>query len=301
MPPPQATSEFVAALARLQVVLIAAGRRAWARMGPNFDPSWAEVAPPLVAVTSAAQLAAANAAVAYVPAVLAETGQPDAPDAIVRPRAFAGVAADGRSLEGLLTSAVVRAKTASARGLGSEPALAEGGRWLDALLQGAVVDAGRGATTAGIATREHMGWVRQVTPPCCSRCAILAGHFYRHNQGFQRHPRCDCVHIPAMEDVAGSLQTSPAELFANGQVTGLTRDQQQRIAAGENRNKVVNESRDMWRARLSDQRASDGTWGSGGPRPATTARQQVGIEDLLANLTNRVDALKAMKSAGYVE
>lgn len=187
MPPPQATSDFVATLARLQLVLIAAGRQAWSRMRADFDPSWSEVAPSLVAVTTAAQLAAANAAATYVPAVLAETGQPDAADALVRPRAFAGVAADGRSLEGLLASAVVRAKAASARGLASDAALSEGGRWLDALLQGAVADAGRGATTVGIATRDQVGWVRQVNPPSCARCAILAGRWYRWNQGFQRH------------------------------------------------------------------------------------------------------------------
>jgi hypothetical protein len=78
MPPPLATENFYRALQRLQVVLVVAGRRAWSRMGPDFDPSWSLIAPQLLQVTAAAQLAAATAATAYVPAVLDETGQPNA-------------------------------------------------------------------------------------------------------------------------------------------------------------------------------------------------------------------------------
>lgn len=270
-------------------------------MRADFDPSWAEVAPSLVAVTTAAQFAAATAAVAYVPAVLAETGEPDQPDLAVRPRAFAGVAADGRSLEGLLHSAVVRAKTASGHGLAPDRALQQGGRWLETLLQGTVTDAGRGATTAGIAVRPHMGHMRVVNPPSCARCAILAGRFYRFDAGFPRHPHCDCAEQPVTEEGFRRLSISPNELFQRGDVRGLTQREQQRLAAGEDRNKVVNESRDMWRARLAEQRSSGGTWGGSPRRPATATQQQVGIEDLLSNLTSRVEALKAMKRAGYVE
>src|SRR5690348_18342012 len=36
-----------------------------------------------------------------------------------------------------------------------------------------------------------------LNPPSCQRCAILAGRWYRWSQGFLRHPRCDCVNLPA--------------------------------------------------------------------------------------------------------
>ncbi|MER7155027.1 hypothetical protein ABT366_29940, partial [Streptomyces lydicus] len=51
-----------------------------------------------------------------------------------------------------------------------------------------------GASIAG--NRTINGYVRVVNPPACSRCIILAGTEYGWNAGFQRHPRCDCVHMP---------------------------------------------------------------------------------------------------------
>jgi hypothetical protein len=38
-----------------------------------------------------------------------------------------------------------------------------------------------------------------LNPPSCSRCAVLAGKWFGWNAGFQRHPRCDCRHIPSLE------------------------------------------------------------------------------------------------------
>lgn len=186
---PQSTSDFYRSQQRLAVLTVAAGRRAWSRMGQDFDRSWADVAPRLVVLSSAAQLHAARSGAGYVSDVLEETDQPNQPDAEVNPRAFVGVAADGRSLDGLLVGAVVEAKTASGQGLASDASLARGGRWLDMALQTLVADAGRQASGVAIAARPRMGWVRMVNPPCCSRCAILAGRWYGWSAGFQRHPR----------------------------------------------------------------------------------------------------------------
>ena len=58
---------------------------------------------------------------------------------------------------------------------------------------------GRGATLRQVAMvqREWVeGYVRMLNPPSCSRCAILAGRFYLWNEGFERHPLCDCTHVP---------------------------------------------------------------------------------------------------------
>jgi hypothetical protein len=231
VPSPQASDNFYVALQRLQLVLTAAGRKAWARMGPDFDPSWSAVAPSLLQVASAAQYAAATAATAYVPAVLAETGQPDSPDVAIRPQVFAGVASDGRTLAGLLEVGVRQAKVASGRGLPPDGALDYGRRWLEQELQTLVTDAARDATAAQITARPHMGWVRQVNPPCCSRCAVLAGKWYSRNDIMPRHRRCDCLLIPAQENVAGDFTTDPVELQRRGLINDLSRDQARRTGA----------------------------------------------------------------------
>lgn len=285
MPQPESAQEFYRRIQRLQLVVIAAGRKAWAGMRQDFDASWAEVSPGLVQVTAAGQLAAARAATEYVPAVLEETNQPDRPDAAVRPRAFAGVAADGRSLPGLLESAKVHAKQSQS--------LEVGGRRLDALLQSIITDAARGATQAEVVTRQGMGFVRALNPPSCKKCAILAGRWYRFNAGFSRHPpTCDCYAIPAAENVAGDLTTSPQKLYEQGMIRDLTKREIERIDAGEDLNKVVNASRDMWRARLSEQRIAE-------KANAKTSRQ--GLEDLFASTKDRIDAVNKMRDAGFVD
>ncbi|TYP82064.1 hypothetical protein [Blastococcus xanthinilyticus] len=259
MPPPEAAQDFYRTLQRLQLVLVAAGRRAWARMGPEFDTSWEQIAPALVTVAVATQQRAAAEAASYVPALLAETDQPDEPAGAIVPRAFAGTAADGRPLGSLLYGAVVQAKlarqgaitrdgdvTSYTPGRGVQDALAIGGRWLDGTLATVATDAGRQAVGTEIAQRRGMGWVRMVNPPCCSRCAILAGRWYRWSDGFKRHKRCDCTHIPAAEDRAGDFRTDPQALLDNGLVNGLSEGQRRALADGADFARVVNADRGMY-------------------------------------------------------
>lgn len=61
--------------------------------------------------------------------------------------------------------------------------------------------------------RSPIGWIRMLSPPSCGRCAVLAGRWYGWNEGFQRHPNCDCRHIPAIENDAESLVTDPRLYF----------------------------------------------------------------------------------------
>lgn len=294
--PPQAVEAYQRTLTRVQVATLAVVRAKWRTMGPDFDPGWAKIAPDLVTLVSAAQLAAAQAAHGYVPALLEETGQPDEPEAAVQPRAFAGIAADGRSLGGLLRSAVVHAKDASGRGYTASEALDVGGSWLDGLTQTAIADAGRSATQAEVAVRPQTGYIRQVVPDCCGRCAVLAGRWYAYDAGFARHPRCRCFAVPASSSSRASSVAASRDqrdrLFSSGQVRGLTADQSSRIAGGEDPVKVINADRDMWRARVAEQRAAD----------TAAAEAQVvrpGVEDLFARLNSRVEALNALRSYGY--
>jgi hypothetical protein len=303
--PPQASRDFYGALQRFQLALVGIGRRLWRQVLPgDLDGSWARVAPQLVAYTAGAQLAAARTAADYVPAVLAETGQRDDPDAQVRPEAFAGTAYDGRPLDTLLEGGIRTAKAKIGTGTDPAEALVGGRQWLETALRTVVTDAARDATAVQIAARGGVGWVRQVNPPCCSRCAVLAGKWFAWNDGFLRHPRCDCVHIPAAENMAGSFVTDPHELWRRGLITDLSLAQEKRLEQDADLVKVLNESRDRWRVRMALQRKAEkeaakrrGQWGTNEPTPLPPG----GIQDFLSHLTSRVEALRELEARGITE
>jgi hypothetical protein len=237
---PQAVSEHYRAQQALLVATLALVRREWARMGPDFDVSWAALGRRILLLTVSAQLGAARSGAAYVPATLAELGTPVEPEAEVLPAAFAGVASDGRPLDSLLGESVIKAKVARGGGAPVNEALAVGGRALDMYVHTQVADAARGAASVAIVARPTIGWVRLVNVPCCPRCAILAGKWFGWNDGFERHPQDSCRHIPCVEDVAGDVGTSPEALFAGGHVRGLTEGQQAALDVGADPGQVVN-------------------------------------------------------------
>lgn len=68
-----------------------------------------------------------------------------------------------------------------------------------------------------------LGYVRMLTPPSsCDRCVILAGRWYRWNQGFERHPMCfpegTLVQAPGIE--AASRRWYEGELVTIGTASG---------------------------------------------------------------------------------
>lgn len=215
MPTPEASTAYYAQQQRLTVATLLLTRREWDRMSAaDLDGSWRTVGPRLTLTVLSAQLGAARAAEPYLTRVLDELQIADEPVASLAPRAFVGVTGDGRPVESLLYGAVTTAKTAAGNGASTREMLAAGRGWLDMAVQTTLADTGRQSVSAGMTARPAVrGWVRQLNPPSCSRCAVLAGKFFKWNQGFQRHPRCDCRHIPADEDVAGDLTTDPRRYF----------------------------------------------------------------------------------------
>ncbi|HLU81895.1 MAG TPA: hypothetical protein VKZ43_00710, partial [Trueperaceae bacterium] len=76
----------------------------------------------------------------------------------------------------------------------------------DRVVLSQVQDAGRnGAALQMAVTPSVTAYDRMLNPPSCSRCVILAGKVYARNAGFDRHPMCDCVHVPTDSDNAGEL------------------------------------------------------------------------------------------------
>lgn len=234
---PRAVSDHYRAQQRLIVATLGLTRREWLRMGADFDEGWARVGPRLALLTASAQLGAARNGAAYVPASLAETGGGLAAVGEVIPEGFAGIAADGRPLDTLLYGAVVKAREANVGSLAER--LMVGGQWLDMAVHTTIADTARSAASVAIASSPKTGWIRHVNPPCCQRCAVQAGKLFKYNQGFKRHPRCDCFHIPFAE----SDPFDPGVNIGPEDVKDLTKVQRQAIADGADMNQVVNSRR----------------------------------------------------------
>lgn len=85
-------------------------------------------------------------------------------------------------------------------------------------------DTARSAVQAGMQARPAVrSYVRMLNPPSCARCAVLAGRVYHTMVAFARHPRCDCLNVPAAES-APDWTTSPAAYFRS-----LTPEQQDAV------------------------------------------------------------------------
>lgn len=95
---------------------------------------------------------------------------------------------------------------------------------LDLFVQAEIIAAGADAASAEIiAGPEWTNYVRVLDLPSCDRCVILAGRIYRDNEGFARHPRCDCQHWPVeswAEAEAAGLVTKPEIAFEKGLIGG---------------------------------------------------------------------------------
>lgn len=141
------------------------------------------------------QLAAARDAANAIPRMLDEQGIEADPAGAVVYTSLAGVASDGRPLDTLFD----QASNDYAFGL---------------MVVTQLQDVARIAAGIGIVSRPRVtGYARMLNPPSCSRCAILAGKFFKWNAGFERHPRCDCRHVPSSEALAGDLTADPNAYF----------------------------------------------------------------------------------------
>lgn len=226
----------------------------WGRIDPSrIGPSWDRMLPRAVDIVTRAQVAAATGAADYVNETIArQTSAPGRADP-VRAAALGGVASDGRPLDTLLTLPASQAGRATRGGYTTDAALAGGRNALAGIAATQVLDAGRLAAGIGVTTHPQAGgYRRQLTTPSCSRCVILAGKWYRWNQGFQRHPKCDCVHVPSVgpkSDYAGTQTFDPQSYFesltAAEQDRIFTKAGAQAIRDGADMNQVVNARRGM--------------------------------------------------------
>ena len=240
---------------------VAAIARLWRRMGPEFDASYAQIEAQVLAVLDAAQERVATGALAYIPAVLAETGQRVRPPQYeVAPDFMVGTAGDGFATEGLAYGAVTRSKQAVASGYEPAQALAIGGRWLTMATGTLLSDTGRTAEKVAGHSRSVTAWVRMLEPPSCGRCIVLAGKESRRGQAFLRHPRCDCRNIPVTESIAGDFLVDSREYLDSLDEEGLRKALGSKANArayldGADQNQIINAYR--------KRRLPDGTYVGG--------------------------------------
>ncbi|MCG7285369.1 hypothetical protein MHY85_05185 [Cellulomonas sp. ACRRI] len=311
---PQSAREYAVAQRRESQAAVAAVLRLWRRMGADFDESFARVLPSLLTVVTTAQGRVAEGAQSYVPDVLEETGQSRAAGAFatVRVDGLLGVAGDGRPVDSLLFGGVTHAKERVAAGATAQQALVAGGQWLSTAVGTLLSDTGRQAESLAIGVRPVGGYVRMLNPPSCSRCVILAGRWYSKSSGFQRHPGCDCRHIPASESVAGELTVSPVDYFdslsVEQQDATFTKAGADAIRNGADMNQVVNARRGMRQAQVGGRQiliTTEGTTKRGAAaralRTETGGRRPRLMPESIAQIaTSRDDYLRLLRANGYL-
>jgi len=293
----------------------------WARVDPDdILLSWAEQMAEATAVLTAAQLGAANMAEGFLADSAVDAGVSELPEADVIPRAFAGVASDGRGLVSLLTQPAFGALGAIGSGHDVRSSLATGRASLSMISQTQVADAGRGADQAGLAAyRQLRGYVRVVQGDACSRCIILAGRVYGWSSGFKRHPNCHCTMLPVSLLQAAGIKQTPERLYSlltagERRVAGWSLADQAAIDAGADIYQVTNARQGMYTAggkRYTTAGTTrrglfggfdiDPETGELTKRPRGAPRKtRLTVDQIFADARNRDEAIRLLRQNGYL-
>ena len=288
---PQAAGEQYRTQQRITGLTATSVKRLWRRLGADFSSDWARVGPQMLSVVDRGRAAAVTAALPYTAAVLAETGQTANPKGDLNPRRFLRDAPDGRSVADVLDGGLYSTKQAVAAGLTVQEALSIGGTRLTGDVLTMLADTRRQVYHADIISRPRLGgYARMLNAPSCSRCVILAGKWFAWNKGFLRHPRCDCIHIPASESVANDITTDPADYF-NGlskaeQDATFTKSGARAIRDGADMNRVVNINQRGLGTVASNRRY-------GTPSRLT-------VDDIYRVAGTRTNAIRLLTTEGYI-
>ena len=290
-------------ITRLQLLTSRAGRRAWSRVDERWiSESWAEALREFEAVITAAQVRAATYGAEYGAAALAEQGLYTPPNAFVRPAGFADISPDGRPLRGLLYSPATTAKSLIAEGASTSGALAAAGGRLDRILKSILSDTSRQAAGVDLAARPRVGYVRQLVGKSCPDCLILAGRYYRWNEGFDRHPGDDCVHVPTTEAAASGVTVDPYAHF--NAMSAAEQDEfwgaanAKAIRDGADIYQVHNAKRGMTKTGIF---TTEGTTRRGrASLGLARGQRRLTPEGIYQMYPDRADALRALEQHGYV-
>lgn len=213
---PKAAIDYYNRLDRLGAKANRAARKAWRDVDrDHIRDSWALASRELTVSVTAGQVEAAALGASYGASTIAAQGFYTPPDDWVVPQAFAGMSPNGFPAQQALQSPAPRALKQLSQGRSVDDVMREGLVMAGAVAQTMVIEAGRSAAGVDTFVRQGVGYTRMTNPGACDRCLILAGRFYRSNQGFLRHPNCACIHVATSQQAARDegLITDPYELF----------------------------------------------------------------------------------------
>lgn len=311
MPSPfEVAREHYAVRSRLVSAVAGEAARLWRQVDPDrIGPSWLSLLTRLLVILLGAQRAAAGRADDYLSAILAAQGISPTSRGRMSAMELSGVASDGRDLASLLYRPAITALTAIGDGVPVDRAMASGAATLDMITRTQVADAGRVSDLVATTARPAAtGYVRMLVGKSCPRCAILAGRRYKWNAGFDRHPACDCIGIPAREDSADDLRTDPRAYFRSlsmGEQDRLfTKAGAEAIRSGADMSQVVNARRGMYTAggRLLTHTGATrrGFAGQhlGAPRGGRAVRLMP--EQIFRQANGRDDAIRLLRQHGYL-
>lgn len=260
-------------------------------MGADFSSEWVEVRPRLLQAWQAGRIRTVKQALPYTAEVLAETGQVAPPDGVLNPDRFVATAPDGRPLWSLADEYVIAAKVAVASGASPTEALQGAGSKLVSAVLTTLADTRRQVFHADIVQRPRLGgYSRMLNPPSCSRCILLAGKFFRWNKGFLRHPRCDCIHIPASESVAGDFRVNPADYF-----NSMSKSEQDRVFTRDGA-QAIRDGADISRGENVRMRGLS----TEGMNRRFGVPYRLTVNDIYSATGTRDDAIRLMRMEGYI-
>lgn len=222
----------------------------------------------------------------YVPEVLAQTRQDASGMIPANPAAFAIANRDGAPVVKVLHTSVVRAKQSIGAGMSTAGALLEARKFLDVAVPSLIADANRGAVQASLTSTNVTGYVRMLNPPSCRRCIPLAGKWFRWNKGFQRHPGCDCRHIPVGENAAGDFLTDPYGMF-----NSMSEAEQNKVF-GKRDAQAIRDGGDIWKVTNADRFDRNRPRKSGG---------KLTLDGIYAEAGNsKTRAVELLRENGYI-
>lgn len=253
--------------------------------------------PMMLDVVEAGRAAAVVSALPYTAAALWEQGTPAPASGQLNPARFMASAPSGAAVVDVLEAPVIRTRSLIGQGMPAMLALEQAGSYLAGIVLTLMADTRRGVYGADIISRPRVGgYVRMLQAPSCGRCVILAGKFFRWNQGFQRHPRCDCQHVPTADKrSAEGLISDPYEYF-----NSLPKADQDRLfgpgAIGKSNARAIRDGADIFRVENVRLRGLTTANGRGMDRWYSTMT----VDDIYRTAGTRTNAVRMLEEQGYI-
>lgn len=271
--------------------------RAWSGVDRDLEGSWRRIGPRISALVTSAQVGAAYDGAHGVHLMLRDARTPVRPHGVILPEAWGGWTNLGMPLDSLLRVSIEKVGASDAATF--DAAKSEGLDFLKRVAREQVGAASRGAEQVAVASRPGLGYTRMVNPPCCADCAILAGKFFRWNTGFQRHPGCDCYHVPI---AGGEVPEGYVDDIELDQITDLSDAERRALDEGADIYQVINARRGA-KGHLTTEGATGygmaGKLKLGADRRQLTPMRRLTVDAIYAKGGSREAILKRLEENGY--